>query len=104
MRSNSLAVLSKEQSSSQVQYGLGDFEKSIKDDVLNIFARIKIVEDNTQKRLDVIEEKINKLLEEKTTTKEISIKPVTTKLDNMNKKLVQLESAIEKLAEKFIQE
>ncbi len=104
LRANSEELLNKRKEIEKTETEIEGLKKSINNDVTNIFARLKIYEEETQKRLDKIEEKIDKILTVKITTKETSTKPINTKLDNINKKFVQMEEVLSELSSKLAKE
>lgn len=104
LRANSAAALNPKTADSSLEQEINELKKSVNNDMTNIFARIKMYEDDTQKRLDKLEEKIDMLLSAKATTKEASNKPMNTKLDNMNKKFSKMEAALVQLSEKIMKE
>ena len=70
----------------------------------NLMNRIKIYEDTTTARLDSIEAKLDKLIEAQENTKAPSTRPVTTKLNSLDKKFEKLEETLATLSEKLMKE
>ena len=81
-------------------------KKEVEKETSAILTQLQAYENNTQRRLDLIEEKLDRLIAatSDSASKETSTKPLTTKLDSMNKKFGQMEKALAKLSDKIAKE
>ncbi len=98
MRSNTYELLGNKTAFSK------DNGNELASSISAIEKRLDEYEANTQKRLDTIEEKLDKLLAAKSTAKETTSKPITTKLDNINKKFSEMEETLSRLSEQLMKE
>ena len=104
LRENSAETLKQKNGNDILVKELQELNKSINSDVTNILTRIKIYEEDTQKRFDRLEEKIDKLLAAKSSSRETTSKPINTKLDNINKKFEEMEKTLSALSNNLMKE
>ncbi len=104
LRTNSAELLKQKNETDTLYQEIKTLRQSIDSDITNIMARIKLHEEDTQKRFDKLEAKIDELLANKTSSKETTSRPINTKLDNINKKFGEMEEVLSKLSEKLMKE
>ncbi len=81
-----------------------DIREALNENLTNVYARLNMLEESTQSRLNEIDNKINELLNASTQTKESSSRTTNTHLKNIDKKFDEMEEVLARLSEKLMKE
>ena len=106
IRSNTNNVSVEQPNLDGITKKIDNIKKEVEKETSAILSQLQAYEENTQRRLDAIEEKLDRLIAatSESSSKEASTKPLTTKLDSMNKKFGQMEKALAKLSDQIAKE